>query len=160
MDGLPVQPDLDAVHPAVRSAEASSHEAALRRAAEPALEFRRSLGSRRHRPEMTFADMRRTLAAPLPELGCDAVSAIDELAALAEAGLGAMAGPRFFGWVVGGSHPVGVAADWLTSAWGQNCGGHTIAPAVAACEELADPGCWNCSICQGNALWALPLERR
>ncbi|HET6619754.1 MAG TPA: aspartate aminotransferase family protein [Dongiaceae bacterium] len=86
---------------------------------------------------MTFADMRRMFAAPLPELGRDSAAAIDELAALAEAGLGAMAGPRFFGWVVGGSHPVGVAADWLTSAWGQNCGGHTIAPAGAACEEVA-----------------------
>ena len=39
-----------------------------------------------------------------------------------------MTGPRFFGWVIGGSHPVGVAADWLTSAWGQNAGNHHAAP--------------------------------
>ncbi|HEX6118627.1 MAG TPA: aminotransferase class V-fold PLP-dependent enzyme [Dongiaceae bacterium] len=133
MGGLPAPADLGTVG----SMELANHEAALRRAAELALEFRRSLGDRRQRPDMTFADMRRAFAAPLPENGCDAVSAIDELSGLAEGGLGAMAGPRFFGWVVGGSHPVGVAADWLTSAWGQNCGGHTIAPAGAASEEVA-----------------------
>jgi hypothetical protein len=27
-----------------------------------------------------------------------------------------LTGPRFFGWVIGVSHPAGVAADWLTSA--------------------------------------------
>ena len=32
----------------------------------------------------------------------------------------AMAGRRFFGWVIGGAHPVAIAADWLTSAWDQN----------------------------------------
>ncbi|MGO8352249.1 pyridoxal-dependent decarboxylase, partial [Rhizobium johnstonii] len=46
-------------------------------------------------------------------------------------------GPRFFGWVIGGSHPVGVAADFLTSAWGQNAGNHAAAPAAAAVETVA-----------------------
>ncbi len=62
---------------------------------------------------------------------------IDELAGIAEPGLMAMPGPRFFGWVLGGSHPAGVAADWLTSAWGQNTGYHTPTPATAALEEVA-----------------------
>ena len=47
-----------------------------------------------------------------------------------------MTGPRFFGWVIGASHPVGVAADWITFAWGQNAG--TVAtPAAAAAEAVA-----------------------
>ncbi len=45
--------------------------------------------------------------------------------------------PRFFGWVMACSHPVGVAADWLTSAWGQNTGNHVAAPAAAAVEAVA-----------------------
>ena len=49
-----------------------------------------------------------------------------------------MTGSRFFGWVIGASHPAGVAADWLVSAWGQNSGFHTSTPATAAIEELAE----------------------
>jgi glutamate/tyrosine decarboxylase-like PLP-dependent enzyme len=48
-----------------------------------------------------------------------------------------MTGPRFFGWVIGASHPVGVAADMLTSAWGQNAGNHVASPASAAVETVA-----------------------
>jgi glutamate/tyrosine decarboxylase-like PLP-dependent enzyme len=81
--------------------------------------------------------MRDRFRAPLPETGTDGMSVIDELVRLSQPGLSAMAGPRFFGWVIGGSLPVGVAADWLTSAWGQNAGGHTPTPAAAACEEIA-----------------------
>ena len=47
-------------------------------------------------------------------------------------------GPRFFGWVMGASHPAGVAADILVSAWGQNTGYHTITPSAAAIEGQAE----------------------
>jgi len=113
------------------------HELMLRHAAEIALSFRRSLGERPQRPAKGFAEMRQAFAAPLPEQGKEGLAVIEELAAVAGPGLAAMTGPRFFGWVMGASHPVGVAADWLTSAWGQNCGGHTVTPAAAACEEAA-----------------------
>jgi glutamate/tyrosine decarboxylase-like PLP-dependent enzyme len=109
----------------------------LDRAARLALGFRRALDGRPQRPLKSFAEMRRIFAGPLPELSRDGVDVIEELVAKAEPGLGAMAGARFFGWVMGASHPVGVAADWLTSAWGQNCGAHTPTPAAAACEEVA-----------------------
>jgi hypothetical protein len=56
---------------------------------------------------------------------------------MAEPGLHSMVGPRFFGWVIGASHPVGFAADWLTGAWGQNCGNHEAARAAAAVEGVA-----------------------
>jgi glutamate/tyrosine decarboxylase-like PLP-dependent enzyme len=74
---------------------------------------------------------------PLPETESDPGKVIDLLVGRAEPGLRAMTGPRFFGWVIGGSHPVGVAADWLTSAWGQNAGNHFAAPAAAAAEAVA-----------------------
>ena len=114
------------------------HDAALDRAAAAAAEFRRASPARAHRPARDFPAMRDLFGRiPLPEQGRDATAVIDELVALAEPGLSAMTGPRFFGWVIGGSHPAGVAADWLTSAWGQNCGNHLATPSAAACEEAA-----------------------
>lgn len=62
---------------------------------------------------------------------------IEALAHAADPGLMAMAGPRFFGWVIGASHETGVAADMLTSAWGQNCGMYAGTPAAAIAEKVA-----------------------
>jgi glutamate/tyrosine decarboxylase-like PLP-dependent enzyme len=74
---------------------------------------------------------------PVPEEERSAIDVIGELAERADPGLMSMAGPRFFGWALGGSHPVGVAADWLVSAWGQNAGYHTPTPSAAAIEQAA-----------------------
>ena len=49
----------------------------------------------------------------------------------------ASAGPRFFGFVIGGSHPVGVAANWLATAWDQNAGAFTASPVAATLEQVA-----------------------
>jgi hypothetical protein len=74
--------------------------------------------------------------APTPETGEAESKVIAELIRLAGPGLHAMTGPRFHGWVIGGSHPVGVAADWLTATWGQNVGNHHASPAGAAAEAV------------------------
>lgn len=46
-----------------------------------------------------------------------------------------MSAPTFFGYVLGGSHPVGVAADFLVAAWGQNAGSSFETPAVSGMER-------------------------
>jgi glutamate/tyrosine decarboxylase-like PLP-dependent enzyme len=84
-----------------------------------------------------YADALAMFDAPTPEQGQPAALVLDELVASASPGLRAMTGPRFFGWVIGASHPVGVAADMLTSAWGQNAGNHFASPAAAAVETVA-----------------------
>ena len=65
---------------------------------------------------------------------------IDELAAACEPGLVAIPSGRFFGMVIGGTHPAALAADWLTSAWDQNAGLRAVTTAAAALEEVA--GAW------------------
>ncbi len=47
-----------------------------------------------------------------------------------------LTGPKFFAWVMGASNPAGVAADWLTSMWGQNAGNYFCSPAAAISEEV------------------------
>jgi glutamate/tyrosine decarboxylase-like PLP-dependent enzyme len=49
----------------------------------------------------------------------------------------AMAGPRFFGFVIGGALPVTVAANWLATAWDQNTGRTTVTPATAELERIS-----------------------
>jgi glutamate/tyrosine decarboxylase-like PLP-dependent enzyme len=49
----------------------------------------------------------------------------------------AMAGPRFFGFVIGGALPVTVAANWLATAWDQNAAIQTVTPGTAAFEAVA-----------------------
>ena len=91
----------------------------------------------RHMPSGNYATSLAVFDEPLPGAGSDMLEVIRQLAVGAEPGLHATTGPRFFGWVIGGSHPVGVAADFLTSAWGQNAGNHVAAPAAAAVETIA-----------------------
>jgi len=49
----------------------------------------------------------------------------------------AMAGPRFFGFVIGGSLPVTLAANWLAGAWDQNTAYYNATPATAMLEQVA-----------------------
>jgi len=109
----------------------------LRRAADHAIRFRETIAQRPHRPLCGYMQALETFREAVPETGDEARAVIDDLAARAEPGLHAMTGPRFFGWVIGGSHPAGVAADWLTGAWGQNTGNHHAAPSAAAVETVA-----------------------
>jgi glutamate/tyrosine decarboxylase-like PLP-dependent enzyme len=62
---------------------------------------------------------------------------IAELVEEAAPGLTGINSPRFFGFVMGGAHPAGIAADWLVTAWDQNSGLAATNPATAAFEEVA-----------------------
>ena len=106
-------------------------------AADAALSFRQNIGTLPQRPIKTYAEMKAIFGGPVPEHREDGEAVIQELANKAVDGLQMATGPRFFGWVIGGSHFIGMAADWLTSAWGQNCGNHHAAPSAAAAETAA-----------------------
>lgn len=81
--------------------------------------------------------LRRALGGPLPETGSDPVDVVEGLATAADPGLVATAGPRYFGFVIGGSLPAAIAADWLVSAWDQNGVMYVTSPAAAVAEEVA-----------------------
>ena len=76
-------------------------------------------------------------AAPLPEAGADPADVVRDLVARAEPGLMASGSGRFLGWVIGGALPVAVAADWLVSAWDQNCAMSEPFPATTMIEQVA-----------------------
>ena len=82
--------------------------------------------------------LRPRLHPALPETGRPAAEVIRELAEAAAPGLVRSTRPGFLAWVIGASHPAGVAADWLTSAWGQNAGIYQCSPAAAVAEEACE----------------------
>ncbi|MEK6644431.1 MAG: aminotransferase class V-fold PLP-dependent enzyme [Planctomycetota bacterium] len=84
----------------------------------------------------TLAELRARLSLPLSDMGMDAQQVIDELVAGTAGGLLGSAGGRFFGWVIGGSVPAALAADWLTSTWDQNAALYACGPAEAVIEEV------------------------
>jgi glutamate/tyrosine decarboxylase-like PLP-dependent enzyme len=102
-----------------------------------ALAFHNARGSQPPAATADFTALLDAFGGPTPETGVPAQEAINQLVAAAGPGLMGTAGPRFFGWVVGGSHPAGIAADWLTSVWGQNAGCYEGAPAAAVAEQVA-----------------------
>ncbi len=115
-----------------------SHESrAMERAHRRAQEFRESLPGRPVWPRVGYDEMYARLAGPLPGTGTAADEVVDELADLVDPGLAGMAGGRFFGFVIGGTHPAALGADWLTTAWDQNAALTPATPAAAAVEIVA-----------------------
>jgi glutamate/tyrosine decarboxylase-like PLP-dependent enzyme len=111
--------------------------AGLRAAAEHAEAFLATLDERPVAARADASAVRSALGGPLPERGEDPAAVIEALAAGAEPGLVATAGPRHFGFVIGGALPAALAADWLVSTWDQNAAFHSLSPAAAAIEEIS-----------------------
>jgi aromatic-L-amino-acid decarboxylase len=84
-----------------------------------------------------LATLRGRFARALPEQGLDPATVIDELVRDADGGITGSTGGRFFAWVIGGTLPAALAADWLTSVWDQNAAIHACGPAEAVIEEVA-----------------------
>jgi glutamate/tyrosine decarboxylase-like PLP-dependent enzyme len=112
----------------------------LKHTADIAADFYESLETRPVFPRVTLEDLRAALGGPLPAEPTAPDTVTSHLAAAADPGIVAQPGGRYFGFVIGGSVPAALAADWLTSAWDQNAGLYVAGPSAAVVEEVA--GAW------------------
>lgn len=110
----------------------------LSHAAEEAANYRSRLRDRPVGQPAEVTALRRGFGGrPLDDAPTPPEEVLDELVAVAEPGLVATAGPRFFGFVIGGSLPAATAADILTTGWDQCAFNAVLSPAAAAAEEAA-----------------------
>ncbi|MFD4147296.1 pyridoxal-dependent decarboxylase [Streptomyces goshikiensis] len=107
------------------------------RSAALAVQYLEGLDTRPVNATATAEELAETLGLLLPEIGCTPEEAIDVLARAGRQGTVASSGPRWFGLVVGGTLPVAIAADWLTSAWDNNGRAYALGPLNAVAEHLA-----------------------
>jgi glutamate/tyrosine decarboxylase-like PLP-dependent enzyme len=112
-------------------------EALLDRAHGHAVRYLTEIPDRRVGAPATHDELLAALRVPLSEGGEDGAAVIDALARGAEPGTMGSAGPRYFGFVIGGSLPVALAADWITSAYDQNAGIYVTSPAASVVEEVS-----------------------
>jgi glutamate/tyrosine decarboxylase-like PLP-dependent enzyme len=123
-----------------RMSEEREREARRRLLDDAAARAQRYLDGLDARPVRPDPDAVRRLAAwdvPLPDEPTPDGDVIASLDALGSPATMAMAGPRFFGFVIGGALPVTVAASWLASAWDQNSGLFAPSPGTAELERIA-----------------------
>ena len=115
-------------------------ERALRRAAELGIEFLAGLDERHVGALTDDLALVTRLGGPLPDEGEDPEAVVEQMARDFDPGLVATAGPRYFGFVIGGQLPAAAGADWLTGAWSQDANFHRLSPAASAAELVA--GAW------------------
>ncbi|MGW0396097.1 pyridoxal phosphate-dependent decarboxylase family protein [Streptomyces sp. NPDC003042] len=117
-----------------------AREAALRQAHGHAVRWLASLSDRRVPARASVDEIVRALGADLPDGPGVPADVVDLLATACEPGLTAFPSGRFYGFVVGGTEPAALAADWLVSAWDQNSVMRAASPAYSAVEDVA--GAW------------------
>src|SRR5579871_1446135 len=103
-------------------------------AAERAIRYLDGLDERRVAPDPRVTARLSELDIPLPDHPNQAEETLALLDSYSAATM-AMAGPRFFGFVIGGALPATLAANWLAGAWDQNTGLAGVTPLSAKLEE-------------------------
>ncbi len=106
-------------------------------AAQRGITYRESIEDRAVAPSAAAVAAAEKFVEPMPEKGTDDLEVLAMLDDVGSPATVAMAGPRYFGFVIGGSLPVTVATNWLATAWDQNVGMHEVTPAISTLERVA-----------------------
>jgi len=109
----------------------------LRSGSDRAIKYLEGLDSRGVRPDPAAVHRLKELDIPYPEKPVDPSAILQMLDELGSPATMAMAGRRFFGFVIGGSIPVSLAANWIAGAWDQNSALYQVTPATAHLEQVA-----------------------
>jgi glutamate/tyrosine decarboxylase-like PLP-dependent enzyme len=110
---------------------------ALQRTVEVIAEYREGLGTSPVAPVSGREDVAGVLDRPLPDGPVPLEAVVEELVSVAQPGLMASAGPRYFGFVIGGSLDAALVADLLTTGWDQCAFNAALSPAALAFEDVA-----------------------
>ena len=113
------------------------NRALLESAANRSIRYLDELGERRVAPSAEAVDGLSQLDGDLPAGPSDAEAVLERLDRWGSPATVASAGGRYFGFVIGGSLPAALAANWLAGAWDQNAVMQATSPAGARIEEIA-----------------------
>jgi len=113
-----------------------THQTLIDRAAAHARAYLAGIRERPVKATLTGEEIRARLGGPLSDQGEDPIRVIDAMAETGSGGTVASRGPRYFGFVTGGSLPAAMAADWLVSTWDQNAQVFVMSPISAVVEQI------------------------
>ena len=82
-------------------------------------------------------DAARSFRGALPDEGSGTLAVVGQLLERGTKAHVRSGGPRFFHWVIGGSTPAALAADWFAVLIDQNAGAWDMSPLAAQLEELS-----------------------
>ena len=112
-------------------------ELLLRDAAERAITYRKNIQNRKVAPSEDAIKNLREFDIPLPDEPFDEKEVLELLDRTGSPATIGISGPRFFGFVIGGSLPAALAANWLSAAWDQNAGLFVGSPVGAFLESVS-----------------------